>query len=65
LGFVRSYLKGEADLWWATVKERQNELSFGWVQFKELIKNCFYPMSLQQAKAKEFLELKQGKMSVL
>jgi len=29
------------------------------------MKNHFYPMSLQKAKKKEFLELEQGRMSVL
>ena len=34
-----------------------NEPGFRWTQFKELIKNCFYPISVQKAKEKKFLEL--------
>jgi len=40
------YLKDKADLWWATVKERQHEPSFNWTKFKELIKDHFYLVSL-------------------
>ena len=50
--FVMFYVKGEADLWWTTVKEKQNEPRFIWSQFKELIKSRFYPISLQKAKEK-------------
>jgi len=36
-----------------------------WKDFKELLKNRFYPMSLQKAKEDEFIRLQQGKMSIL
>ena len=47
------------------MKENQNEPGFRWTQFKELIKNRVYPISLQKAKEKEFLELDQGSISVV
>ena len=47
------------------MKEKQNEPGFGWAQFKELIRNHFYPIFLQKAKEKEFLELEQWRMSVV
>jgi len=47
------------------VKEKYNEPGFKWTQFKELIKNCFYPISLQKVKKKEFLELEKGRMNVI
>jgi len=36
-----------------------------WKDFKELLKNRFYPMSLQKAKEDEFIRLQQGKMGIL
>jgi len=59
------YLKDKADLWWATVRERQCEPGFSWDKFKEIIKDHFYPISLQKAKEGEFMQLQQGTMSVL
>ena len=38
---------------------------FDWRRFKELIKDHFYPMSLQKVKENEFMQLQQGKMSML
>jgi len=49
VGFVVFYLKDKADLWWATVRERQYKPGFGWNEFKEMIKDHFYPISLQKA----------------
>jgi len=59
------YLKDKADLWWGTVRERQNEPGFGWGKFKEMIKDHFYPTSLQKAKENEFMKLQQRTMSIL
>jgi len=52
-------------LWWATVRERQHEPEFGWDKFKEMIKDNFYPISLQKAKENEFMQLQQGDLRVL
>ena len=57
VGFIVFYLKDEVDLWQATVRERRYELGFGWNRFKGLIKNYFYPLSLQKAKENEFIQL--------
>ena len=65
MDFVVFYLKDKADLWWATVRERQYEPGFGWNKFKKMIKDHFYPISLQKAKEGEFMQLQQGSMSVL
>ena len=65
VGFAVFYLKDKADLWWATVRERQHEPGFGWGKFKEMIKDHFYPTSLQMAKENEFMQLQQGSMSIL
>jgi len=55
VGFAMFYLKDKADLWWATVWERQYEPGFGWDKFKEIIKDHFYPISLQKAKEGELM----------
>ena len=55
--FIVLYLKDEANLWWATVRWKQYEPQFGWNRFNELLKNFFYPMSLQKAKENEFMQL--------
>ena len=57
VGFSVFYLKDKADLWWATVRERQHEPGFDWNKFKEMIKDHFYPISLQKAKEGEFMQL--------
>jgi len=36
-----------------------------WGNFKEMIKDHFYPTSLQKAKENKFMQLEQGNMSVL
>jgi len=57
VGVVVFYLKDKADLWWAMVREKQYEPGFGWDKFKEMIKNHFYPISLQKDKEGEFMQL--------
>ena len=49
------YLKDKANLWWAMMRERQYEPGFNWNKFKEMIKDHFYPISLQKAKEREFM----------
>ena len=65
MGFVVFYLKDKADLWWASVRERRYEPGFSWNKFKKMIKDHFYPISLQKAKEGEFMQLQQGSISVL
>ena len=55
VGFAVFYVRDKADLWWATVRERQYELGFNWGKFNELIKDHFYPASLPKAKEDEFM----------
>ena len=60
VGIAVFYLKDKVDLLWGTVREGQNEPGFGWGKFKEMIKDHFYPMSLQKPKEGEFMQLHQG-----
>ena len=57
VGFAGFYLRGKADLWWATIRNRQYELGFRWRDIKELLKNRFYLVFLQKAKEDEFVRL--------
>ena len=47
------------------MRDRQYEPGFSWKEFKDLLKNRLYPVSLQKAKEDEFIRLQQGKMSIL
>ena len=47
------------------MRERQYEPGFGWNRFKKMIKDHFYPFSLQKVKEGEFMQLQQASMSVL
>jgi len=57
VGFAIFCLKDKTDLWWAIIRERQYEPRFGWDKFKQMIKDHFYPISLQKAKESEFIQL--------
>ena len=35
VGFAVFYLKDKVDLWWGTMRERQNEPGFGWVSSRK------------------------------
>ena len=37
VAFAVFHLNDKADLWWATMRERQYEPRFGWDKFKERI----------------------------
>jgi len=47
------------------VRNRQYKPGFGWREFKDLLKNRFYLVSLQKAKKDEFIRLQQGRMTIL
>ncbi|XP_021717061.1 uncharacterized protein LOC110684928 [Chenopodium quinoa] len=59
------YLREEADLWWV---QRKDELlkrpSFGWDEFKEALREKFYPFYLRKQKCMEFTNLRMGNMSI-
>ena len=65
VGLAVFYLKNKVDLWWPTVREKQYEPGFDWRRFKELIKDHFYPVTLQKAKENELMQLQQERMSML
>ena len=60
------YLVDEADIWWSTVKDKLQRLELTWAKFLQELRTKFYPITVQQQKEKEFMELKmRGNMIVL
>ncbi|XP_019172690.1 PREDICTED: uncharacterized protein LOC109168099 [Ipomoea nil] len=59
------YLQKEADNWWASVGlVLREQPDFGWENFKEQMRERFYPTHVKMAKYDEFLHLRQGNMTV-
>ena len=58
-------LEGESLVWWDWVKASRNLEATIWEEFYELFMGKYFPTSTRQAKAQEFLELKQGTMTML
>ena len=58
-------LEGESQVWWDWVKGSRNLETMTWEEFRELFICKYFPASTQHAKAREFLELKQGTMTML
>ena len=58
-------LAGESLIWWDWVKTSKNVKAMTWVDFRELFMRKFFPVSARHAKAREFLDLQQGDMTVL
>ncbi|XP_043687612.1 uncharacterized protein LOC122638830 [Telopea speciosissima] len=56
-------LQGEADLWWQTTKRVLEGVT--WAQFLELFREKYFPITVQRAKAAEFIKLQQGSMTVI
>ncbi|KAL5556109.1 hypothetical protein UlMin_038345, partial [Ulmus minor] len=63
--FCASYmLKREARYWWETVKSRRDVRTMTWEEFVAEFNRKFYNPSAMRALQTEFLNLKQGKMTV-
>ena len=58
-------LEGESQVWWDWVKTFRNLEAMTWGDFRTLFMIKFFPASARHAKAREFLELRQGAMTVL
>ena len=57
-------MEGEADHWWEMIKSTRQVETLTWRQFEDLFMQKYFPNSLRQEMIQEFLQLKQGKMSV-
>ena len=58
-------LAGESLIWWDWVKTSRNVEAITWVDFRELFMSKFFSVSARHVKAREFLDLRQGYMTVL
>ncbi|XP_021745262.1 uncharacterized protein LOC110711191 [Chenopodium quinoa] len=59
------YLREEVDLWWS---QRRDDLmsspNFGWAEFKETLREKFYPAYLRKQKCMEVTNLRMGSMTI-
>ena len=58
-------LEGECQVWWDWIKVSRDLKMMTWREFRELFMSNFFSASARHAKTQEFLELKQGSMTVL
>ena len=59
---VAFQLEGEAQVWWRWARTSRDIEAMTWAEFQELFMGKYFP---EIAKAQEFLELKQGAMTVM
>ena len=59
------WLEGESHIWWDWVRVSRDLETMMWGEFRELFMGKFFPAVARHAKAWDFLELKQGNMTVL
>ena len=58
-------LEGEAQVWWNWAKTFRDLEAMTWAEFYELFMGKYFPTTARHVKAQEFLELKQGAMTVI
>ena len=58
-------LEGESQVWWDWIKASRDLEEMTWEEFCELFMGMFFSTPARHAKAREFLELRQGTMTML
>ena len=58
-------LEGEAQVWWNWAKTSRDLEAMTWAEFQELFMGKYFSDTARHAMAQEFLELKQGTMTVM
>ena len=58
-------LEGESHIWWERITTSRDLETMTWDDFHRLFMGKYFPASARHAKAREFLELRQGAMTVL
>ena len=58
-------LEGEAQVWWNLAKTSRDLEAMTWAEFHDLFMGKYFSDTARHAKAQEFLELKQGTMTVM
>ena len=62
---VAFQLEGEAQVWWNWAKTSRDLEAMTWAEFHDLFMGKYFQDTARHAKAQEFLELKQGTMTVI
>lgn len=57
-------LQEEARVWWDTVVKSKDETQMDWEEFEALFYDKYFPYVVKKALQREFLELKQGSLTV-
>ena len=58
-------LEGESQVWWDSVKTSKDLEAMTWPEFRELFMGKYIPATTRHVKAQEFLELRQGTMTMM
>ena len=58
-------LEGKARVWWRWARTSRDLEVMTWAEFQELFMGKYFPETVRHAKVQEFLELKQGAMTVM
>ena len=58
-------LEGEFQVWWDWIKTSRDLEAMTWAEFHGLFMSKYFPATARHAKAQEFLELRQGTMTVM
>ena len=58
-------LEGEAQVWWKWARTSRDLEAMTWAEFQELFMGKYFPVTARHMKAQEFLELKQGAMTLM
>ena len=65
IGLVAFQLEGESQVWWDWVKTSRDLEAMTWAEFHGLFMSKYFSATTRHAKAQEFLELRQGTMTVM
>ena len=58
-------LEDESQVWWDWVKTSRDIEAMTWTEFQELFMVKYFPATARNAKAQEFLKLRQGTMTIM
>ena len=58
-------LEGDAQVWWKWERTSRDLEAMIWAEFQELFMGKYFPDTARHAKAQEFLEMKEGAMTVM
>ncbi|XP_057432009.1 uncharacterized protein LOC130724738 [Lotus japonicus] len=65
VSYASYLLEEEAETWWTQVKPRMIQVNLmTWMEFKRVFLEKYFPEDVKARKEVEFLELKQGNMTV-